>query len=313
LTRLNEKIFLNFHFKERTYNIWHAYLPNLEPGQVYGYRVDGPYDPSNGHRFNVNKLLLDPYARAITGTVNWDDSLFGYDIQDSSPDKDLTFSTLNSAPFMPKCVVIDSKSFKWDSDSALNTPFHETIIYELHVKGFTKLHPDIPEEIRGTYTAIAHPLTIKYFKELGITAVELMPVQHFITDRHLEDNGLTNYWGYHTIGFFAPDVRYSSTGTYGQQVLEFKSMVNNLHKAGIEVILDVVYNHTGEGDQRGPTLSFKGIDNQNYYRVNEQDKRYYCDFTGTGNTLNCRSPNVLRLIMDSLRYWITDMHIDGFR
>jgi glycogen operon protein len=299
--------------KERTYDIWHAYLPNLEAGQVYGYRVDGPYDPSNGHRFNINKLLIDPYARAITGTLNWNDSLFGYNIKDPSPDKDLTFSTLDSAPFMPKSIVMDTKSFDWEGDSPLNIRFHETIIYEVHVKGFTKLNLEIPEEIRGTYSAISHPLTIEYFKQLGITAVELMPVQHFISDRHLKDIGLTNYWGYNTIGFFAPDVRYSSLGTCGEQVLEFKSMVKTLHKAGIEVILDVVYNHTGEGDQRGPTLSFKGIDNQNYYRLNEHDKRHYCDFTGTGNTLNCRLPNVLRLVMDSLRYWISDMHIDGFR
>ena len=255
-------------------------MPNLKPGQVYGYRVDGPYDPANGHRFNVNKLLLDPYARAITGTLNWDDSLFGYNVQDPSSDRDLTFSTTDSAPFMPKCVVVDSKSFQWDSDSALNISFHDTIVYELHVKGFTKLHPDIPKEIRGTYSAIAHPLTIDYFKKLGVTTIELLPVHHFVTDRHLKDNGLTNYWGYHTIGFFAPDVRYSSTGTHGEQVVEFKTMVNTLHNAGIEVILDVVYNHTGEGDQRGPTLSFKGIDNQTYYRVSEQNKRYYCDFYG---------------------------------
>ncbi len=299
--------------KERTYDIWHAYLPNLEAGQVYGYRVDGPYDPSNGDRFNINKLLIDPYARAITGRLNWNDSLFGYNIKDPSPNKDLTFSTLDSAPFMPKCVVMDTKSFDWEGDSPLNIRFHETIIYELHVKGFTKLNLQIPEQIRGTYSAISHPISIEYFKNLGITAIELMPIQHFITDRYLKDLGLTNYWGYNTIGFFAPDVRYSSMGSCGEHVLEFKRMVKTLHKAGIEVILDVVYNHTGEGDQRGPTLSFKGIDNQNYYRLNEHDKRYYCDFTGTGNTLNCRLPHVLRLVMDSLRYWISDMHIDGFR
>jgi glycogen operon protein len=282
----------HFYFEERTYEIWHAYLPDLKPGQVYGYRVDGPYDPTDGHRFNVNKLLIDPYARAITSTLYWHESLFGYDVQDPSPDKDLTFST---------------------SDSAPNIHFHETVIYELHVKGFTKLHPEIPEEIRGTYAAVAHPLTIEYFKKLGITAIELMPVHQFTSDRYLKDSGLTNYWGYHTIGYFAPDVRYSSSGTCGQQVLEFKSMVKKLHKAGIEVILDVVYNHTGEGNQLGPTLSFKGLDNQNYYRLNEHDQRYYCDYTGTGNTLNCHLPNVLKLIMDSLRYWILDMHVDGFR
>jgi glycogen operon protein len=303
----------HFYFEERTYEIWHAYLPDLKPGQVYGYRVDGPYDPTDGHRFNVNKLLIDPYARAITSTLYWHESLFGYDVQDPSPDKDLTFSTSDSAPFMPKCVVIDSKSFNWEDDSPPNIHFHETVIYELHVKGFTKLHPEIPEEIRGTYAAVAHPLTIEYFKKLGITAIELMPVHQFTSDRYLKDSGLTNYWGYHTIGYFAPDVRYSSSGTCGQQVLEFKSMVKKLHKAGIEVILDVVYNHTGEGNQLGPTLSFKGLDNQNYYRLKEHDQRYYCDYTGTGNTLNCHLPNVLKLIMDSLRYWILDMHVDGFR
>ncbi|CAF2944657.1 unnamed protein product [Rotaria sp. Silwood2] len=305
--------YARIRMRERTHHIWHIYLPDFEPGQIYAYRVDGPYDPQNGHRFNVNKLLMDPYARAITGILEWDDSLFGYDIQDESPDKDLTFSTVDSAPFMPKCIVIDSENFNWGGDTPPNTSFHETIIYELHVKGFTKLNLDIPEEIRGTYAGIAHQTTIEYFKKLGITAVELMPVQHFVSDRYLKDRGLTNYWGYHTLGFFAPDVRYSSSGTYGEQVLEFKRMVKRLHKAGIEVILDVVYNHTGEGNQLGPTLSFKGIDNKSYYRLNENDKRFYFDYTGTGNTLNCRLPNVLRLIMDSLRYWILDMHVDGFR
>ncbi|CAF1571929.1 unnamed protein product [Didymodactylos carnosus] len=298
---------------ERTHQIWHIYLPDLEPGQLYGYHVDGPFDPSNGHRFNVNKLLIDPYARAITGTLEWHDSLFGYDIQDTSPEKDLTFSTMDSAPFIPKCVVVDSLNFNWGGDAPPKIPYHESIIYELHVKGFTKLNPEVPEEIRGSYAAIGHASTIEYFKQLGITAVELMPVQHFITDRHLKDRGLTNYWGYHTIGFFAPDVRYSSSGTYGQQVLEFKQMVKKLHKAGIEVIMDVAYNHTGEGNQMGPTLSFKGIDNRSYYRLTENDRRFYFDYTGTGNTVNCMLPNVLRLIMDSLRYWIIEMHVDGFR
>ncbi|CAF1331288.1 unnamed protein product, partial [Didymodactylos carnosus] len=297
----------------RTHQVWHVYLPDSEPGQLYGYRVDGPYDPSNGHRFNANKLLIDPYARAITDTLEWHDSLFGYDIQDPSPDKDLTFSTLDSAPFIPKCVVVDPANFNWGGDCPPKIPYHETIIYEIHVKGFTKLNPEIPDEIRGTYAAIAHQSTIEYFKQLGITAVELMPVQHFITDRRLKDQGLTNYWGYQTIGFFAPDVRYSSSSNHGQQVFEFKHMVKKLHKAGIEVILDVAYNHTGEGNQMGPTLSFKGIDNNNYYRLTENDRRYYFDYTGTGNTVNCMLPNVLRLIMDSLRYWIMEMHVDGFR
>jgi isoamylase len=234
-------------------------------------------------------------------------------MNDQSAEKDITFSTEDSAPYIPKSVVIDSNSFNWGGDAPPNIPFHESIIYELHVKGFTKMHPDIPEDIRGTYAAIAHPVTIAYLKNLGITAVELMPIQHFVTDRSLKEKGLTNYWGYHTIGFFAPDVRYSSSGTYGEQVLEFKRMVKKLHKAGIEVILDVAYNHTGEGNHMGPTLSFKGVDNRSYYRLTEDDRRFYFDYTGCGNTLNCRLPNVLRLIMDSLRYWILDMHVDGFR
>ena len=280
---------------------------------IYAYRVDGPFDPSKGHRFNVNKLLIDPYARAITGTLEWHDSLFGYDIHDPTSDKDLTFNADDSAPYIPKCIVIDSNNFNWGTDAPPNIPLHDTVIYELHVKGFTKLRSDIPEQLRGTYSAISHPTTIAYFKKLGVTAIELMPVQHFVTDRHIKLRGLTNYWGYHTIGFFAPDVRYSSSGTYGEQVLEFKRMVKKLHKAGIEVILDVAYNHTGEGNQFGPILSFKGIDNSSYYRLSEQDRRFYFDYTGCGNTLNCRLPNVLRLIMDSLRYWVLDMHVDGFR
>jgi len=310
-SKLNE--YARIPVSERTNRIWHVYLPDFEPGQIYAYRVDGPFEPQNGHRFNVNKLLLDPYARAITGTLDWHDSLFGYDVTDPSPDRDLILSTLDSAPYMPKGVVIDSSNFNWGGDVPPNIPFQETVIYELHVKGFTKLNHEIPEEIRGTYAGLAHSASINYLKKLGVTAVELMPIQHFTTDRHLKDRGLTNYWGYHTLGFFAPDVRYSSSGTYGEQVLEFKRMVKKLHKAGMEVILDVAYNHTGEGNQFGPTLSFKGIDNRSYYRLSDQDQRYYFDYTGTGNTLNCRLPNVLRLIMDSLRYWILEMHIDGFR
>ena len=312
--RRREMSLLNWRLVlERTHGVWHVYLPDFEPDLIYGYRVDCPFDPSNGHRFNVNKLLIDPYARAITGTLEWHDSLFGYNINDPSPDKDLTFNTMDSAPYMPKCVVVDSNNFHWGGDTPPNIPFHESIIYELHVKGFTKLNQEIPEEIRGSYAALAHPVSINYLKKLGITAVELLPVQHFTTDRHIKDRGLTNYWGYHTLGFFAPDVRYSSSGTHGQQVLEFKRMVKKLHRAGIEVILDVAYNHTGEGNQFGPTLSFKGIDNRSYYRLLEEDRRYFFDYTGTGNTLNCRLPNVLRLIMDSLRYWILEMHVDGFR
>jgi glycogen operon protein len=293
---------------ERSYQVWHAYLPGIKPGQLYGYRVYGPFEPENGHRYNPNKLLIDPYAKAISGTVNWHDSLFAYQIGED----DLSFSPSDSAPYVPKGVVIDDR-FDWEDDKPPKIPHFKSIIYETHVKGFTRLHPGIPAEIRGTYAAMGHPVTIAYLRELGVTAVELMPVHHFITDRYLLDKGLTNYWGYNSIGFFAPDVRYSGSGTLGGQVTEFKEMVKALHKAGIEVILDVVYNHTGEGNQMGPTLSFKGIDNASYYRLVEDQKRYYMDYTGTGNTLNANLPTVLRLIMDSLRYWILDMHVDGFR
>ncbi|KAA9345585.1 glycogen debranching protein GlgX [Adhaeribacter soli] len=295
---------------ERTHYVWHAYVPGLKPGQLYGYRVHGPYEPNNGHRFNPNKLLIDPYALAISGNFNWTDALFGYKLGDK--EEDLSFSSIDSAPFVPKAVVVDS-TFDWEDDKKPCTPYHRSVIYETHVKGFTKMHPEIPENIRGTYAALGHPVTIKYLKKLGVTAVELMPVHHFITDRYLKDKGLTNYWGYNTIGYFAPDVRYCSSGRLGEQVTEFKTMVKALHKAGIEVILDVVYNHTGEGNHMGPTLSFKGIDNASYYRLVEDNKRYYMDYTGTGNTLNANLPNVLKLIMDSLRYWIQEMHIDGFR
>lgn len=294
---------------ERTHQLYHVYVPGLKPGQLYGYRVHGPYDPANGNRFNPAKLLIDPYAKAIAGTIEWDDSLFGYEV--GNPEEDLKISNTDSAPFLPKCVVIDS-SFDWEGDRPPKVPYHQSIIYETHVKGFTKLHPSIPEEIRGTYAGLAHPATIEYLKQLGVTAVELLPVHHFVADRHLVAKGLTNYWGYNTIGFFAPDVRYSSSGVRGEQVVEFKNMVKALHRAGIEVILDVVYNHTAEGNHMGPTLSFKGIDNASYYRLME-DKRYYNDYTGTGNTLRANLPYVLRLMMDSLRYWILEMHVDGFR
>lgn len=294
---------------ERSHQVWHVYLPDVKPGQLYGYRVDGPYEPKHGHRFNRHKLLIDPYAKAIAGTLHWHDSLFAYKV--GHQDKDLSFSTLDSAPYIPKSVVIDTR-FDWEGDVQPKTPYYKSVIYEAHVKGFTKLHPDIPEEIRGTYAALGHPVTLDYLKKLGITAIELMPVHHFVTDRFLFEKDLTNYWGYNSIGFFAPDVRYSSTGVLGEQVVEFKNMVKALHKAGIEVILDVVYNHTAEGNQMGPTLSFKGIDNASYYRLTE-NCRYYMDYTGTGNTLNTMQPNVLRLIMDSLRYWIQEMHVDGFR
>ncbi len=296
-----------FQLTEKTHQVWHIYVAGIKPGQLYGYRVNGPYEPAQGHRFNPHKLLIDPYAKAISGTVEWNDALFAYNIGDD----DLSLNPIDSAPFVPKSVVTDDK-FDWGNDSPPRIPMHQSIIYEAHVKGFTAMHPDIPEEIRGSYAALAHPVAINYLKELGVTAVELLPIHHFLTDRHLKDKGLTNYWGYNSIGFFAPDVRYSASGTHGQQVLEFKEMVKALHAAGIEVILDVVYNHTGEGNEMGPTLSFRGIDNASYYRLAE-DPRYYMDFTGTGNTLNSRQPNVLRLIMDSLRYWVQEMHVDGFR
>lgn len=295
--------------KEVDNHIWHLYIPKLKPGQLYGYRVYGPYEPQNGHRFNPNKLLIDPYAKAISGRIEWSSAIFGYEV--GSHEEDLSFSEEDSASFMPKSVVIDP-SFDWEGDKAPKIPYHKTIIYEAHVKGLTQLHPDVPENIRGTYSAIAHPVIIQYLKDLGITAIELMPVHHFVNDGFLRDRGLTNYWGYNTIGFFAPEIQYSFDNYSGEQVKEFKTMVKELHKAGIEVILDVVYNHTAEGNHLGPTLSFRGIDNACYYRLAE-DKRFCFDYTGTGNTLNAMLPPVLRLIMDSLRYWITDMHVDGFR
>lgn len=306
----DEKEVARIKMIERSYQVWHIYIPDLKPGQLYGFRVHGAYEPKNGERFNPNKLLLDPYAKAIAGKIEWSDSLFGYEV--GGEEEDLSLSTEDSSPFLPKCVVIDP-SFDWGDDEAPRIPYHKSIIYETHVRGFTMLHPDIPENIRGSYSALAHPVTIDYLKKLGITAIELMPVHHFIADRHLVEKGLTNYWGYNTIGFFAPEVRYSSSGVLGEQVTEFKNMVKELHKAGIEVILDVVYNHTAEGNHMGPTLCFRGIDNESYYRLVPDDKRFYMDYTGTGNTLNANLPNVLRLMMDSLRYWILDMHVDGFR
>lgn len=305
----SETEFLKVKLKEREHHSWHVYIPGMQPGQLYGYRVYGPYDPKNGQRFNANKLLFDPYAKAISGTIDWHDDVFGYKI--GHPDEDLSFSESNSAPYVPRSVVVDP-NFDWENVESPKIPYDRTVIYEVHLKEFTKLNSNIPEEIRGTYAGLAHPTTIEYLKKLGITAVELMPVHHFVADRHFVDKGLTNFWGYNTIGFFAPDVRYSASGVKGQQVTEFKNMVKQLHKAGIEVILDVVYNHTAEGNHLGPTLSFRGIDNESYYRLTS-DKRYYMDYTGTGNTLNANLPGVLRLIMDSLRYWITEMHVDGFR
>jgi isoamylase len=287
--------------------VWHGFLPGIEPGQRYGYRVDGPYDPDNGHRCNPAKLLLDPYAKAIDGTFEWHQSLFSYDFGDPDSRNDD-----DSAAQMPKSVVINP-FFDWGVDRPPNRSYADTVIYEAHVKGLTQTHPGIPEEIRGTYSAVAHPVIIEHLQGLGVTAVELMPVHHFANDSTLIEKGLSNYWGYNTIGFLAPDSKYAAGSTPGGQVQEFKTMVRALHEAGIEVILDVVYNHTAEGNHLGPTLSFRGIDNAAYYRTVEDDQRHYMDYTGTGNTLNVRHPHVLQLIMDSLRYWVTEMHVDGFR
>ncbi len=287
--------------------VWHCYLPHIQPGQKYGYRVHGPYDPASGDRFNPNKLLMDPYAKAIQGQIDWDQALFSYDFGDPDSRNDA-----DSAPHTMHGVVINP-FFEWDGDRQLKIPYHESVIYEAHVKGLTELHPEIPEEQRGTYAGVAHPAVIEHMKKLGVTAIELMPVHQFVNDGTLQDKGLNNYWGYNTIGFFAPQNTYSATGDVGHQVQEFKAMVRDLHRAGIEVILDVVYNHTAEGNHLGPTLSFKGIDNQAYYRLVDNDLKHYMDYTGTGNSLNVRHPHSLQLLMDSLRYWVTEMHVDGFR
>ncbi|OMC38186.1 glycogen debranching enzyme GlgX [Mycobacterium sp. GA-1841] len=287
--------------------VWHGFIPGIEPGQRYGYRVYGPYDPAAGHRCNPNKLVLDPYAKAIDGTFDWNQSLFSYTFGD--PD---TRNDDDSAPSMPKSVVINPY-FDWGVDRPPGHEYADTVIYEAHVKGLTQTHPDIPENIRGTYAGVAHPVIIEHLKALGVNAVELMPVHHFANDSTLIDKGLSNYWGYNTIGFLAPDAKYSSSSTAGGQVQEFKAMVRALHEAEIEVILDVVYNHTAEGNHMGPTLSMRGIDNAAYYRLVDDDKQYYMDYTGTGNSLNVGHPHALQLIMDSLRYWVLEMHVDGFR
>ncbi|WP_104160442.1 glycogen debranching protein GlgX [Arthrobacter sp. ZGTC212] len=287
--------------------VWHCYLPQVMPGQKYGYRVDGPNDPAQGNRCNPNKLLLDPYAKAVSGEIDWDQSLFGYNFGDENSRNDE-----DSAPHMMMGVVINP-FFNWDGDRKPKIPYHQSVIYEAHVKGLTERHPEVPEEQRGTYAGVAHPAVIAHLQKLGVTAIELMPVHQFVNDSTLQEKGLSNYWGYNTIGFFAPQNTYSATGDDGQQVQEFKGMVRALHLAGIEVILDVVYNHTAEGNHMGPTLSFRGIDNQAYYRLVDDDKRYYMDYTGTGNSLNVGNPHSLQLLMDSLRYWVTEMHVDGFR
>ena len=295
---------------EVTAFVWHGYVPGVGPGQRYGFRAYGPYDPANGHRFNPNKLLIDPYARAVEGDVSWGPDVYAYEM--GSPDADLVVSDTDDAGSIPKSVVVDA-SFDWGNDRPPRTPWHETVIYETHVKGFTATHPGVPIEMRGTYAGLAHPAAIEHLQLLDVTAVELMPVHHFVHPQHLVDKGLRNYWGYDSIAYLAPYSGYSSSGMCGEQVNEFKQMVKALHDAGIEVILDVVYNHTGEGNHLGPTLSLRGLDNRSYYRLVDEDPRYYFDVTGTGNSLNPRHPQVLKLIMDSLRYWATEMHIDGFR
>jgi isoamylase len=287
--------------------VWHGYLPGISPGQRYGYRVHGPYEPAEGHRCNPNKLLIDPYAKAIEGAMDWDPAVFSYAF--GAPDQR---NNDDSAKHVPRCVVVNP-FFNWNLDRPPRTPYHQTVIYEAHVRGLTMRHPGIPADQRGTYLALAHPAVIAHLHGLGVTAIELMPVHQFVTDSALDERGLANYWGYNTIGYFAPHNAYSASGGRGEQVQEFKSMVRTLHEAGIEVILDVVYNHTAEGNHLGPTLSLRGIDNAAYYRLTDQDRRYYLDTTGTGNSLNVRHPHVLQMIMDSLRYWVLEMHVDGFR
>ncbi len=287
---------------------WHCYLPGVKAGQLYGFRIHGPWDPGQGYWCNPAKLLLDPYAKAVDGDWNWNEAMFPYHFDNPESSK----NDVDSAPFMPKSVVVDDR-FDWEGDAPPRTPWHQTIVYETHVKGFTKCQTKLPDHVRGSYGGVANPVSVDYFKQLGITAVELLPVHQFVQDWTLLQRGLRNYWGYNSIGYFAPHNEYSSTGTRGEQVKEFKGMVKALHRAGIEVILDVVYNHTAEGNHLGPVLSFKGIDNLAYYRAIGDNRRYYMDYTGTGNTLNMRHPHVLQLIMDSLRYWVLEMHVDGFR
>jgi len=293
--------------EESTFHVWHGYLPQVGPGQRYGFRVDGPFVPASGHRFNPAKLLVDPYARAVEGQFQLDDAVFG-----SVPGRDGQQLHRDSAPYVPRSVVVHDM-FPWGEDVRPRTAWADSVVYELHVKGFTAQHPDIPPDLRGTYAGLGHPAAIAHLTTLGVTAVELMPVHHFVSEPHLLRKGLTNYWGYNSLAYFAPHAAYSASGSRGEQVREFKAMVRSLHAAGIEVLLDVVYNHSAEGDQTGPTLSFRGIDNLSYYRTEQASRARYRDYTGCGNTLDARSPHVLQLIMDSLRYWVTEMHVDGFR
>ena len=296
--------------REQTGQVWHVFLPEVRPGQLYGYRVAGPYQPNRGLRFNDSKLLLDPYAKSIAGQINWSDEMFGYVVGDK--EEDLARDFRDNAWAMPKSVVIDP-AFSWGEDKRPETPLSETVIYEVHVKGFTKLRQDVPEQLRGTYAGVANEQAIRYLKNLGVTAVELLPVHTHLDDKALVDRGLTNYWGYNTIGFFALHASYSSNRQPGAEVVEFKGMVRNLHAAGIEVILDVVYNHTGEGSHLGPTVCFRGVDNPAYYRLLADKPRFYLDYTGTGNTIDTLCPGTLQMVMDSLRYWVTEMRVDGFR
>jgi len=296
--------------KERTASSWHCYLPDIAPGQLYAYRVYGRYEPEKGHRFNPAKALIDPYAKAICGDLTWDDSLFGYSVGD--PAEDLSRDDRSNLSSIPRSVVVDT-AYDWEGDDHLNIPWNETVIYEAHVKGLTFHHPDLPQNMRGTYSGLGSEPVIAHLKSLGISAIELLPVQHHVMDRHLLDKGLSDYWGYNTIGFFAPDSRYASSGCTGEQVREFKEMVKALHRAGIEVIIDVAYNHTAEGNHSGPTLCFKGIDNLSYYSLLPGEKRHYYDFSGCGGCFNMSHPRVLQFVMDSLRYWVSEMHVDGFR
>jgi isoamylase len=305
-TRESERIAL----PEQTDQVWHGFLPDARPNQIYGYRVHGPFEPAAGHRFNPNKVVMDPYAKSVARTIRWTDEMFGYEV--GHADADLSLDGRDNAPYAPLAAVVDP-AFTWGDDRPPRTPWHNTVIYEMHVRGFSKLHPAIPETLRGTYEGLTTEPALDHLRKLGVTAVELMPVHHHTRDRHLEERGLTNYWGYNSFGYFAPERRLAASRTPAGAVREFKRMVRALHDAGLEVILDVVYNHTAEGNHLGPTLSLKGIDNASYYRLVGDNARYYMDFTGCGNTLNMQSPQVLQLIMDSLRYWVQEMHVDGFR
>ena len=295
--------------RERTAFVWHGFVNGAKAGQLYNYRVDGPWDPERGYRFNFNKSLVDPYAKALSGNVDWKQPIFPYDLASGDP---LKMDTQPSDAGVPKSVVVDDH-FDWGNDSKPETPLPDSVVYEVHVKGFSYLNPAIPKELRGTYAGLAHESSIEYLKKLGITAVELLPIHHFIDEGNLVEKGLRDYWGYNTLGYFAPMSRYCSCDDRGGQVREFKEAVKALHAAGIEVILDVVYNHTCEGNHMGPMLSWKGVCNSTYYRLVQDDPQFYMDYTGTGNTLNVRNPQVLKMIMDSLRYWVTEMHVDGFR